>query len=110
MSAQIKACGFCGNEFMAEKMTIKYCSPQCKQMKKKEQDHNRVNNREYAKTVDAMTIFRSIATNDAARIKKRKIISPNLSRMQFQVFDKVHKMTYYFENEENYNHFLAKQL
>ena len=38
MSAQIKECGFCGNEFMAEKMTIKYCSRACKQKKKKEQE------------------------------------------------------------------------
>ena len=47
-------------------------------------------------------------TNDAETIRKEKIVSPDISKMEYRVNDPAMKLTVFFSNEKKYLEYLTK--
>jgi hypothetical protein len=113
-----KICRHCYRLFVPEASASQFCSDTCREAHTKLNDsRSRTRTRE-RKMKDlkvikveshAFSVFNQTRKNiDAEILKRRRIKSPNLERIQFRYFDMKMKTTYYFKTKERMESFIQK--
>lgn len=59
--------------------------------------------------LNMLELNRNAPLHDREVIKKKNIVSPDLSEMEYTIHDKRMRCTYYFRTKEKYNNYLKKQ-
>lgn len=109
-------CQICSKEFTPGKSENRqhnyrlFCSDDCRLIARRRiynKSYNKKNNKKTDPVpVEEMSLFANpIKNQDKHRLKKKNIVSPDLSKMLYKYHDKAMKITWYFRTKKKMDHF-----